>query len=160
MKKLSYRIVCVVLLIISIFLMLNKVFSFYGDYNTAGVYRKIQDKENIDILMMGNSELYTNVDAKALSSLLDKNVYVLASNAQNMEMALANLKTVLNYVKPHRIILEEYVIMIDSGKNLNNASIGMAYANSDSISKLLERYKNVRHYLDKENILPALFEVP
>ncbi len=159
MKKLLYRILIGLILFIILFISLNSIFSNYGDLNTAASYKKIQDKDNVDILIMGNSQCYTNIDAQLMSELLNKDVYVLASNAQNMPMTLANLKTTLKCIKPEFIMIEEYSIMIDSYNNLNNASLGMAYTNSDSINNLFDRYLNVKHYLNSDNILSSLFPI-
>ncbi len=62
--------------------------------------------DQIDILAVGNSNLYSSLSPKLYYELYDKKVYMLSSAYQGVDQTYANLKKALNEVKPQMIIYE------------------------------------------------------
>ena len=98
---------------------------FFSKRGILTVWDNIQNgEEQIDVLFMGNSHVYTALDTKCMSEALNKNIYVLGSGSQNMEMTYETLKYILKHKKPEIIILEIYSPVIDSREELQTTRIG------------------------------------
>ncbi len=74
-----------------------------------------QDKNSIDVLIVGNSHAYSTFDIDILGEATGKKYYNLASNSQTVTQTYYNLKEALKYQKPELVILE--ATAIDSNNN-------------------------------------------
>lgn len=69
-----------------------------------------QEKNSIDLLVVGSSHAYSSFDTAMLDEILDEKTYILASNSQTVTQAYYNIREALNYQKPNTILLEAYGI--------------------------------------------------
>lgn len=97
-------------------------FSFYPNngitMNWISFYS--QEKNSIDVMIMGNSHAYSTFNTDMLNEQLKKKHYILASNSQNVTQTYYNLMEVLKYQKPKMVILETSAI--DYNENWQNGA--------------------------------------
>jgi len=65
---------------------------------------------NVDILLLGNSHLYTGINPKTLSAALGVNSFILASPGTHIIDTYFSLKEALKITKPKIVIIETYGI--------------------------------------------------
>lgn len=73
-------------------------------------FYEFSEKDSVDILLMGNSHLYTGVNPKNLSSIFGVNAFILASPGTNIADTYFGLKEALIKTKPKLVIIETYGI--------------------------------------------------
>ena len=74
-----------------------------------GFYEFTEDNE-VDVLMIGNSHLYTGINPNHLSCLLGANCYILASPGVSVIDNYYALKEALSRCHPSMVVLETYSI--------------------------------------------------
>lgn len=79
-----------------------------------------QEKDSIDILIMGSSHAFSSFDPALFEKETGKKTYILASNSQTITQTYYNLKEVLKYQKPESVLLEAFGI--DANNNWQNPS--------------------------------------
>lgn len=67
-------------------------------------------KNNVDVLLLGNSHLYTGINPKNLSSTLGVNSFILAAPGTNIADTYFGLKEALKRTDPKLVIIETYGI--------------------------------------------------
>lgn len=67
-------------------------------------------QNNVDILLLGNSHLYTGINPKNLSLTLGANAFILASPGTYVDDSYWGLKEALKYCTPRVVVLETYCI--------------------------------------------------
>lgn len=77
-----------------------------------------QEKNSIDVLIVGSSHAYSSFDPRIFQEILDKNTYILATNSQTVTQTYYNVKEALKYQRPQIIILEAF--SIDDNSNWQN----------------------------------------
>lgn len=80
-------------------------------------FYKFTEKNNVDILLVGNSHLYTGINPKNLSEALGVNAFILASPGTSIADSYFCLEEALTKCKPQIIVVETYGInyfVIDS----------------------------------------------
>ena len=65
---------------------------------------------NIDVLLLGNSHLYSGINPKNLSVTLGVNAFILASPGTNISDTYYGLKEALNRTSPKLVVIETYGI--------------------------------------------------
>lgn len=70
----------------------------------------IQEKNSIDVLIVGSSHAFASFDVEMMEEETGKHTYILASNSQNITQTYYNVKEALKYQKPECIILETFGI--------------------------------------------------
>lgn len=141
-----------------LFITCEKVFFNRNEVNS--VWEKIQNpKEDIDVLIMGNSHAYTSLDAKVMSQATGLDVELLGSSSQYMEQTLENLKVVLRYQTPKCIILEANAAYADSRENLQGDSIGLQLQNTDGIQNYWYKFQSVVQTYKTKDILTGMFQL-
>lgn len=70
----------------------------------------VQEKDSVDLLIVGSSHAYSSFDPELIRKLTGKNTYILASNSQNVTQTYFNVKEVLKYQHPEAILLETFGI--------------------------------------------------
>ena len=65
---------------------------------------------DVDVLLLGNSHLYTGINPKNLSVALGVNSFLIASPGTNISDCYYGLKEVLKRTKPKLVVLETYAI--------------------------------------------------
>lgn len=81
-----------------------------------------QEKNSIDLLIVGSSHAYSSFDVAMLDEISGEKTYILASNSQTVIQAYYNVREALNYQKPKTILLEAY--SLDNNSNWQNGAFG------------------------------------
>ena len=69
-----------------------------------------QEKDSIDLLIVGGSHAYSSFDLDILDEALDQKAFILASNSQTVTQTYYNVLEALNYQSPKTILLETFGI--------------------------------------------------
>lgn len=98
------------------------------------------DKKNVDILLLGNSHLYSGINPKNLSLALGCNAFILASPGTNIADTYFGLKEALKRTYPKIVVIETYGINNFNPYKLKEGSLSdqfkSFYARKDFITKL------------------------
>ncbi|MEX1193211.1 MAG: hypothetical protein WEA99_14670 [Brumimicrobium sp.] len=78
---------------------------------------------NVDILLVGNSHLYTGINPKNLSARLGVNSFILASPGTHIGDSYFALKEALMVTKPTHVIVETYGVKAFNPYNLNDSQL-------------------------------------
>lgn len=94
-------------------------------YPSNDIYRNwqafyAQEKNSIDLLIVGSSHAFSSFDVSILDEILGEKTYILASNSQTVTQSYYNIREVLKYQKPKMILLETFGI--DDNSNWQNGS--------------------------------------
>ncbi len=111
MKKKIIRIVCFVLILLTILNTLNRIFKVkYGDgiYSLTKFY-ELED-HTVDVLILGSSHAFENFNTGLLWDEYGMTSYVLAGSVQPMWNTYYYLKEALKTQKPELIVLEGYMV--------------------------------------------------
>jgi len=158
MKKKICRLGLFCATFFSILLLLENI--FFSRRGILTVWDDIQHgEEAIDVLIMGNSHAYTALDAKCMSEALDKNIYVLGSGSQNMEMTYETLKFVLKHKKPQCIVLEAYCTYVDSKELLQTERIGNMMRYFDGVDNYVNKAELVVNTYQWNRIPEGIFQM-
>lgn len=125
------RAVAFVLVFICIFWYIEAI-----SYN----YRDIYDgwryvyRDNIDVLIMGSSQVHSSIEAKYITEKTGKSVVLLSSGAQNIKQTYYNLLEVVKYQKPDLIVIESLSVIEDTLKWMRDNGVnGLALQNLDGM---------------------------
>lgn len=139
-----------------VFLACDKL--FYDNNEVNSTWGKL-DNTKIDVLFMGNSHIDTSLDAKVLSDTTGLEIRALSSSAQNMEQTLANLKVLLKYQKPERIVLEVFAVQINNKEEMQTEGLGKMLRNTDGIENYWYKLQSVLQTYWPKNIMTAMFQL-
>lgn len=108
MVKVVCKALCFVILFVGLFLGMDHL--FYDKSKTSPVWEIIQNPKSkeLDILFIGTSHAYTSINPLIINEALGLHTAVLSASAQPMDLAYADLKTLLHYKKPRVIVLEAF----------------------------------------------------
>ena len=103
--------------------------------NTSSTWEYIQkrDSEPIDMLFMGNSHAFCDVNPTIINQAMDLNTMILGASSQPMDQIYENLKLLLCYVHPKVIVLEAEGLLLTTDALLKRGKEGYLYSNFDSI---------------------------
>jgi hypothetical protein len=73
-------------------------------------FHQFTKHNNVDVLLLGNSHLYTGINPKNLSVTLAANSFILASPGTNIADTYYSLKEALEHTDPKLIVIETYGI--------------------------------------------------
>lgn len=73
-------------------------------------YYSFTEDNNVDVLLLGNSHLYSGINPKNLSATLGLNAFILASPGTNMADTYYSLKEALKLSSPGLVVVETYGI--------------------------------------------------
>jgi hypothetical protein len=104
-------------------------------------------KNNVDILLIGNSHLYTGINPKNLSTTLGANAFILASPGTQISDSYYSLKEALRRSKPSLVVIETYGIRDFDQLNLSKGGL------SDQMKSFSAR----RDFTTKLRSTPHLF---
>ena len=105
---------------------------------------------NVDILLLGNSHLYTGINPKNLSLALGANAFILASPGTNVSDSYWSLKEALKSCDPKVVIIETYGI---NGFNPYQLEAG-------SLSDQFKSFSARKDFVTKLESTPYLFSSP
>ena len=143
MKRFLKDAVVFVLAFVILFHLLELV--TFDPASTSSTWKYIQgkDPEPVDILFMGNSHAFCNIDPAIINQSMDLNTMILASNSQPMDQTYENLKILLRYIRPKVIVLESNALVVTTGDLYSEGKEGRLFSNFDSIKNPLFRAGDV-----------------
>lgn len=146
--KIARKVLCFVLLFMGLFLALNQF--FYDKSNTSPVWEMIQDpkSEDLDILFIGSSHAFTAINPLIINEALGIHTAVLSASAQPMDLAYADLKTLLHYKKPRVIVYEVFGANKLSKELCALGKEGYLYNDLDGVRNPFYRARMVTELLD------------
>ncbi|MBI9069120.1 MAG: hypothetical protein JEZ09_17625 [Salinivirgaceae bacterium] len=112
-------------------------------------FYKFSKKSNVDILLLGNSHLYSGINPKNLSAALGANAFILASPGTHIGDAYFGLKEALKESTPSLVIIETFGINNFDPYSLKEGNL------SDQFKSFSAR-KNI---VEKIISTPSLFNV-
>lgn len=130
----------------------------FNKNEVSSVWSKLDDTE-IDVLIMGNSHVFTSLDAKVLSDATGLDIELLGSPAQYSEQTLENLKVVLQYQQPKYIILEMNCFYGDTRDQMKNDFRGLMIQNTDGIEDYRYKLESVYRTYGTEDIFTNTFQI-
>lgn len=115
-KQLLFRVaVCLILILLVIFYTDSKGY-FNPDYSNDHTRRKwnayydFTSKQDVDVVLVGNSHLYTGISPENLSNALGANCFILASPGTTLTDTYFCLKEAIRVCKPKIAVVETFTI--------------------------------------------------
>jgi hypothetical protein len=105
------------------------------------------EKNSVDILLLGNSHLYTGINPKNLSLALGVNAFILASPGTNIADTYFSLREALDRTDPKLVIIETYGI-----DNFNPFELSKS-----GLSDQLKSFYARKNFFVKLSSMPYLF---
>ena len=103
-------------------------------------FYEFSNKNNVDVLLLGNSHLYSGINPKNLSATLGVNAFILASPGTNIADSYFGLKESLKKTNPKLVIIETYGINEFNPYELEEGALSdqfkSFYARKDFITKV------------------------
>lgn len=104
-------------------------------------YYEFTEENNVDIVLVGNSHLYSGINPKNLSNALGCNAFILASPGTNIADSYYALKEALKRTKPRVVVVETYGIKNFEPHELKEEALSAQfksfYARKDIPTKLI-----------------------
>lgn len=110
-------------------------------------FYEFTEKNNVDILLMGNSHLYSGINPKNLSNTLGCNAFILASPGTNIADSYYGLKEALKRTDAKLVVIETYGI-----NNFNPYKL-----KEGSLSDQFKSFYSRRDFRTKLTSMPLLF---
>jgi len=137
----------ILLVIIGSFIQYSDIKGFFNPDQSNNHTKKKWDAfyeftkdNNVDILLLGNSHLYTGINPKNLSAALGVNSFILASPGTNISDTYFSLKEALKKTEAKLVVIETFGINNFNPYHLNKGSLSdqlkSFYARKDFLTKL------------------------
>jgi hypothetical protein len=110
-------------------------------------FYKFTKKNNVDILLLGNSHLYSGINPKNLSATLGANSFIIATQSTNISDTYFGLKEALRSCEPKLVIIETFGI-----NNFNPYDL-----KEGSLTDQFKSFSARRNIIDKADATPLLF---
>ncbi len=146
-QSIIYKSILLILLISTIVLITDKLGIFNPDYTNDHTRRKwntfyeFVEKNPIDIVLIGNSHLYTGINPQNLSNRLGANCFILASPGTTLTDSYFALKEAIKVSKPKIAIIETFTINDYESHKLKDGTLSDQFksfsARKDIITKLI-----------------------
>ena len=98
------------------------------------------EHNNVDVLLLGSSHLYSGIDPKNLSTTLGVNAFILASPGTNIIDTYYSLKESIKKTKPKLVVIETYGINDSNPYELKDGNLSdqfkSFYARKDFFTKI------------------------
>lgn len=134
---------------------------FNPDYANDHTYKKwnafyeFTEKHPVDIVMVGNSHLYTGINPENLSNALGMNAFILASPGTNLSDAYYALKEAVKVSKPKIAIVETFSISNYESKKLKNAPLTDQFRSFKARKDVVEKLKSTPELFNSDNFVAA-----
>lgn len=162
-KVLLVKFIILITIVVSIVGITDKKGYFISDYSKTEyknrVYRRwnsfyqFTEKDTVDVLLVGNSHLYSGVDALNLSCALGCNCMVLAAPGVGIIDAYYTLEEAFSRTKPKVVIIETYGISDKKDKSTKDPqSLNLSF---DARHNFFLKMRSTFHLFDIENWLPS-----
>lgn len=128
----------------------NRFYSYDTAWDATDDWR-----QEFDIVFMGNSHVYCNINPVIINDALQINSIILASGSQPTEITYYNLKSLLKKSIPKAIVIEANVLNSSVEQLYGTNKEGNLYTNNDGIRNPFERAEIVSHLIPVERWLEA-----
>lgn len=150
MKNLS-KALCFLLVFALLFTWLdNKFYSYDTSWEATDDW-----SQEFDIVFMGNSHVYCNINPVIVNDALNINSIVLASATQPAEITYYNLRSLLNKTTPKALVIEANILNTTVKKIYDTNKEGNLYKNNDGIRNPFERANLVLRLIPVDRWLEA-----
>ena len=109
----------------------------------------------VDVLMVGNSHLYTGINPNHLSCLLGANCFILASSGAPVIDTYYGLKEALTRCNPKLVVLETYGIEDEPVRKLTAGNLSNQYKSFASKHNILHKLVSAPVLFSSDNYLSA-----
>ena len=118
-------------------------------------YYDFTKKNNVDIVLVGNSHLYSGINPKNLSNALGCNAFILASPGTNIADSYYALKEALKRTEAKLVVLETYGIKSFNPHKLKEGELSNQLKSFSARKDLKTKIKSLPFLFSPENYLYA-----
>ena len=118
-------------------------------------YYEFSKNNNIDILLLGNSHLYTGINPKNLSATLGVNAFILAAPGTNISDSYFGLKEAIKKTKPKLVVIETYGIKDFNPYQLKEGSLSDQFKSFGARKDFLTKITSTPYLFKSDNYLYA-----
>lgn len=137
MRKSFFRIVCFIFLLITVLYSVNSIFKIkepYGIYAMKNYYK--QDDNSIDVLILGSSHAFENINTGTLWEKYGIASYVLGGSIQPLWNTYYYLKEALKTQTPKLIVLEGFATTLEDEYSDDGRIVLNTYGLNWSLDKI------------------------
>lgn len=155
-KKMIKRIICFIICFTLVFLITEKTFFIQEQ---SYMWNKIYDegKEDFDMLFLGSSLFFRNINAPLINETTGLNTGVLGCGNSNLKIALNDLKLVLEQKKVKVLCIDAYLPLNDS--DYPSDSYGVLVRHNDGIPNVVDRVRANMSELPLLNWPESVFQI-
>ena len=118
-------------------------------------FYEFNSKNNVDVLILGNSHLYTGINPKNLSLTLGANSFVIAAPGTHISDTYFGLKEAIKSCKPNLVIIETYGINNFDQYELKNGGLSDQFKSFSARKDLVSKVSSTPFLFSLENFLYA-----
>lgn len=118
-------------------------------------FYKFSKRNNVDVLLMGNSHLYTGINPKNLSVTLGCNAFILASPGTKISDTYWGLKEALLECSPSVVVIETYGIDYFNQYNLSAGNLSDQFKSFSARKNFGTKIQSIPYLFKPDNYLLA-----
>lgn len=118
-------------------------------------YYELTRKAPVDVVMIGNSHLYTGVNPEHLSNALGATCFILASPGTTMTDAYFSLKEAVKVKKPKMVILETFTLYDYESHELKAGALSDQFKSFAARKDVGQKLSSMPVLFQSDNYLPA-----
>lgn len=118
-------------------------------------FYKFSKKNNVDIVLIGNSHLYSGINPKNLSNALGVNAFILASPGTNIADSYYCLEEALKVSNPKLIVVETYGLTAFNPYELKEGALADQFKSFSARKNLSSKLKSTPRIFRSENYVYA-----
>ena len=118
-------------------------------------FYKFSKKNNVDIVLIGNSHLYSGINPKNLSNALGVNAFILASPGTNIADSYYCLEEALKVSNPKLIVVETYGLTAFNPYELKEGALADQFKSFSARKNLSLKLKSTPRIFRSENYVYA-----
>lgn len=118
-------------------------------------YYKFSERNDIDILLLGNSHLYTGVNPKNLCNTLGVNSFILAAPGSNISDTYYGLKEALKKANPKLVVIETYGIKDFKPHELKDGDLSDQFKSFQARKDFFTKLTSTPHLFKTDNYFYA-----
>ena len=159
MKKFIVKLICFMVIAVGIFVFLDD--KLYDDRDTAWAATEDWGGQTFDIVFVGNSHVFCNINPVIINDALGLNTVCLCSSSEPMEIAYYNIKNLVSVSKPDAIVLEASMLIINDTVDtiIEAEKMGFLYNGLDGIRNLLNHGEAVVNLMPLDYWLEAFSQL-
>lgn len=118
-------------------------------------YYELTRKAPVDVVMIGNSHLYTGINPEHLSNALGATCFILASPGTTMTDAYFTLKEAVKVKKPKMVILETFTLYDYESHELKAGALSDQFKSFAARKDVGQKLSSMPVLFQSDNYLPA-----